>query len=89
MNNPELWTAVSTTRWRRQDGAEVWKSEDTYHSNPVSARARLWEGAGPGSLATLNRARRTDRRERFTTRRRFGSAQTAMAAVDIVYPYRG
>lgn len=89
MPNKTLWTPLSTNRYRRQDGAEVWKSEDTYHSNPLSARSRLWEAAGPGAHDYLNRVRRGDRHERFNTRRRFGSPQAAMAAVDRDRPFSG
>lgn len=80
------WQQTSRERWRRHDGAEVWRSADHYHSNPLDPRCRLWEGAGPGPDDYLMKAMRTDRRERFRTRRRFGGAQAAMRAVDRAYP---
>jgi hypothetical protein len=72
--------------YRRVDGAEVWRSDDYYYSNPVNPRCRLWEAAGPGTGAYLVQALRTDRRSRGAQRRRFGTAQAAMAAVDIAIP---
>lgn len=87
MSEPaEIWRRVEARRWRRGDGAEVWESVDHYYSNPLNPRCRLWEGAGPGDNQILMRARRSDRRELGRSRRRFGSAAAAMAAVDLAHP---
>jgi hypothetical protein len=81
-----LWRANESGQFERRDGALVWKG-DEYHSNPLNPRCRMWEGAGPAGMSqTLNKAVRSDRRERFNVRRRFGSAEAAMQAVDRAYP---
>jgi len=79
------WTRIGSSRWRRHDGAEVWRGDD-YYSNPERPGNRMWEGAGPGNGNHLLKQPRRDRRERFTVRRRFGTPETAMAAVDRMFP---
>lgn len=87
---PHEWKLVRTAvgpRHRRGDGAEVWKSDDEFYSNPLNPRCRLWEGAGPGRTDYLNQKPRTSGRNRSTgQRRRFGTAEAAMRAVDLAYP---
>ena len=80
-----VWRQIAAIRWRRNDGSEVWEG-DEFHSNPLNPRCLMWEGAGPDPGSYLIKARRRDRRERFTVRRRFGSAETAMRAADDAYP---
>jgi hypothetical protein len=82
-----MWTEVSPALYERVDGARVWKGDD-YHSNPLNPRSRMWEGAGPHVNQTLVKRARRDRRERFVTRRRFGSPEAAMQAVDLIHPIR-
>lgn len=82
-----MWTKDESGRFMRSDGALVWKGDD-YHSNPLNPRCRMWEASGPGVSDTLYKAQRRDRRERFVTRRRFGSADAAMKAVDRTFPIK-
>ena len=96
MSYTNTWTEVepgfgATARFRRSDGAEVWESSNTYHSNPMNPRCRLWEAAGPGPRDYLNTAQRRlngGRQMTMRVRRRFGSAAAAMRAVETAYPLK-
>jgi len=82
------WQCVAWNRWRREDGAEVWRSDDHFYSNPENPLCRLWEAAGPGPRDFLyQRPRQSSRSRLVGQRKRFASHISAMRAVDAIYPF--
>lgn len=68
--------------YRRCDGAEVRPAQD-----PSASGMRGWTASGPSS--SMRRRVRVDRAESRTPLRRFGTAASAMAAVDAEFPLQG